>query len=122
MTSITSVIQCIMLLLGGFIADYYGRRKIMVFTAFYSVIFPLLYAFTQNWRIFAALSITGVLATLSGPTTQAIVADSLPPEKRTTRIASLQVIASLPLTIAAMIGGWLIQNHGLPDGFRLACM
>jgi MFS family permease len=122
MGSITSVIQCIMLLLGGFIADYYGRRKIIVFTAFYSIIFPLLYAFIQDWRIFAALSIMGVLGTLSAPASQAIVADSLPPEKRTTGIASLQVISSLPLIIAPMIGGWLIQNQGLPDGFRLACM
>ena len=27
MTAIASVIGCIMLLLGGFIADYYGRKK-----------------------------------------------------------------------------------------------
>jgi len=122
MTSITSVIQCIILLLGGFTADYYGRRKIIVFIAFYSIIFPLLYAFTRDWRVFVALSIAGVLGTLSEPASQAIVADSVPPEKRTTGIASLQVVSSLPLTIAPTIGGWLIQNQGLPDGFRLACM
>jgi len=122
MTSITSVIQCIMLFLGGFIADYYGRRKIIVFIAFYSIISPLLYAFTQDWRIFVALSMAGVLGTLSDPASQAIVTDSVPPEKRTTGIASLQVVSSLPLTIAPMIGGWLIQNQGLLDGFRLACM
>jgi MFS family permease len=122
MTSVTSVIQCLMLLIGGFIADYYGRRKVIVFTAFYSMIFPLLYAFIQDWRIFVALSIMGVFGTLSVPASQAIVADSLPPEKRTTGIASLQVISSLPLVVAPVIGGWLIQNQGLPDGFRLACM
>jgi len=122
MTSLTSMIQCIILLLGGFIADYYGRRKIIVFTAFYSVIFPLLYAFVQDWRILVALSIMGVLGTVSAPASQAIVVDSLPPAKRTTGIASLQVISSLPLIIAPVIGGWLIQNQGLPDGFRLACM
>ena len=122
MASIKSVIQCIMLLLGGFIADYYGRRKIIIFTAFFSIIFPLLYVFIQDWRIFAALSIIGVLATLSDPASQAIIVDSLTPEKRTTGIASLQVLSSLPLTIAPIIGGWLIQNQGLPDGFRLACI
>jgi len=122
MTSITSAIQCIMLFLGGFTADYYGRRKIIVLTAFYSIIFPFLYALTQDWRIFVALSIAGVLGTLSDPASQAIVADSIPPEKRTTGIASLQVISSLPLIIAPTIGGWLIQNQGLPEGFRLACM
>jgi MFS family permease len=78
--------------------------KIIVFTAFYSIIFPLLYAFIQDWRIFTALSIIGVLGTLSGPASQAIVADSIPPEKRTTGIASLQVVSSLPLIVAPMIG------------------
>ena len=122
MTAVTSLIQCIMLFLGGFIADYYGRRKIIVLIAFYSIIFPLLYALTRDWRIFVALSVAGVLGILSDPASQAIVADSVPPEKRTTGIASLQVVSSLPLMIAPVIGGWLIQNMGLPDGFRLACM
>ncbi len=122
MTSVTSVIQCLMLLIGGFIADYYGRRKIMVFTAFYSMIFPLLYAFIQDWRMFVALSVMGVLGTLSIPASKAIVVDSLPPEKRTTGIASLQVISSLPLVAAPVIGGLLIQNQGLSEGFRLGCV
>ena len=122
MASIASVIQCIMLLLGGVIADYHGRRRIIVAAAFYSVLFPVIYAFMQDWRIFAALSVIGVLASLAGPASQAIVADSLPPEKRTTGIASLQVLSSVPLTIAPILGGWLIQNQGLPDGFRLACI
>ena len=120
--SIASVIQCVMLLLGGFIADYYGRRKIMVLAAFYGIFFPLLYAVVQDWRIFAVLSIIGALGVTSNPASHAIVADSIPPQKRTTGIASLQVVSSLPVIIAPLIGGWLIQNHGLLDGFRLACV
>jgi MFS family permease len=122
MASIASVIQCVMFLLGGFIADYYGRRKIMVLAAFYGIIFPLLYAVVQDWRIFAVLSIIGTLGVMSNPASHAIVADSIPPQKRTTGIASLQVVSSLPVIIAPLIGGWLIQNHGLLDGFRLACV
>lgn len=122
MASIASVIQCVMLLLGGFIADYYGRRRIMVLTAFYGIFFPLLYAVIQDWRIFAVLSIISALGVISNPASHAIVADSIPPQKRTTGIASLQVVSSLPVIIAPLIGGWLIQNHGLLEGFRLTCM
>lgn len=120
--SIASVIQCVMLLLGGFIADYYGRRKIIVLAAFYGIFFPLLYAVVQDWRIFAVLSIIGALGVMSNPASHAIVADSISPQKRTTGIASLQVVSSLPVIIAPLIGGWLIQNHGLLDGFKLACV
>jgi MFS family permease len=120
--SIASMIQCVILLLGGFIADYYGRRKIMVLTAFYGIFFPLLFAVVQDWRIFAVLSVIGALGVMSNPASHAVVADSISPQKRTTGIASLQVISSLPVIIAPLIGGWLIQNHGLLDGFRLACV
>ncbi|MGQ9461124.1 MAG: MFS transporter [Candidatus Bathyarchaeaceae archaeon] len=122
MASITLLVQCGMLPLGGFIADYYGRRRIMVLTAFYSVFFPLLYAVIRDWRLFAALSIIAALGAISNPASHAMVADSIHPEKRTTGIASLQVVSSLPVAAGPLIGGWLIQNHGLLDGFRLACL
>ncbi len=121
MTATASVIGGIMPFLGGFMADHYGRRKIMVLAAFYSVFFPLLYAVTQDWRLFAALSVAAAFGSISNSATHALMVDSLPPEKRTTGIASIQVISSLPVTAAPLIGGWFIQSYGLLDGFRLAC-
>lgn len=122
MTSIASIIQCFVLFLGGFIADHYGRRKIMVLAAFYSVLFPLLYAVVQDWRIFIASTIIAAFGAASSPASHAIVADSIPPKRRTTGIASLQVISSFPIVFAPLIGGWLIKIYGLIDGFRLACI
>jgi MFS family permease len=122
MTSATLMVQCVMFLLGGLIADHYGRRKIIVLSAFFGIFFPLLYVVTQDWRIFAVLSIISALGAISRPASQAIVVDSIRPKKRTTGIASLQVISSLPVPIAILVGVWLIQNHGLLDGFRLACI
>lgn len=122
MTFATLMVQCVMFLLGGLIADHYGRRRIIVLSAFYGVFFPLLYAVTQDWRIFAVLSIISALGVISRPASQAIVIDSIQPKKRTTGIASLQVISSLPVPIAILVGVWLIQNHSLLGGFRLACI
>jgi len=96
MTSIASVVQCFVLFLGGFISDHYGRRRIMVLAAFYSVLFPVLYAIIQDWRIFIASTIIAAFGAVSSPAFHAIVADSIPPERRTTGIASLQVVSSLP--------------------------
>lgn len=122
MTFATLMVQCVMFLLGGLIADHYGRRRVIVLSAFYGIFFPLLYAVTQDWRIFAVLSIISALGAISRPASQAIVVDSIQPKKRTTGIASLQVISSLPVPIAILIGVWLIQNHSLLNGFRLACI
>jgi MFS family permease len=122
MGSIALLVQCAMVLIGGFIADYYGRRRILVLTAFYGVFFPALYAVIRDWRLFAILTVIAALAALSNPASSAMVADSILPENRTTGIASLQVASSIPSIVAPLIGGWLIQNNGLLRGFRLACI
>jgi len=67
MTFAAYMVQCIMFLLGGLIADHYGRRRIIVLSAFCSIFFPLLYAVTQDWRTFALLSIISTLAVISRP-------------------------------------------------------
>jgi MFS family permease len=122
MASIAAIIQCFVLFLGGFIADYYGRKRIIIITGFYSILFPLLYAFIQDWRVFVIAAIMGSFGAISSPASHATVADSIAPEKRTTGIASLQVISSFPMIFAPLIGGWLIKEYGTADGFRLACM
>jgi len=122
MTALASVIGSVMFVLGGIVADYYGRRRVIIVSAFYSAFFPLLYAVIQDWRLFAALSVVAAVGSISNPAVHALVIDSLSPDKRTTGIASLQVISSLPLTVAPIMGGLLIQNYGLLNGFRLACI
>lgn len=122
MTSIASIIQCFVLFLGGFIADHYGRRRILVLAAFYSVLFPLLYAIVQDWRIFIISTVIAAFGAASSPASHAIVADSISPKRRTTGIAAIQVISSLPTIFAPLIGGWLIKIYGLVNGFRLACV
>jgi len=122
MTSIAAIIQCFVLFLGGFIADYYGRKRITIITGFYSILFPLLYAFIQDWRVFVIAAVMGSFGAISSPASHATVADSIPPEKRTTGIASLQVISSFPMIFVPLIGGWLIKQYGTADGFRLACI
>lgn len=48
MTALASVIGSAMFVLGGIVADYYGRRRTMVMSAFYGIFFPLLYAVIQS--------------------------------------------------------------------------
>lgn len=120
--ALASLIGCITFLAGGLIADYYGRRKIMFIAAFYGAFSVLLYAVIQDWRLFAMIYIVATFASISGPASSATVADSLAPKKRATGIAALQVISSLPVTVATLIGGWLMNEYGVLDGFRLACI
>ena len=120
--ALASLIGCITFLLGGLIADYYGRKRIMIIAAFYGAFSVLLFAVTKDWRLFASVYIVTTFASISGPASSATVADSLPPKKRATGIASLQVIASLPVVVAPLIGGYIMDEIGILDGFRLAAV
>jgi len=118
-SSFVLVAQLFTLLLGGFIADHYGRRKIMVLTAFYGALFPLLYALFQDWRFVAAIGVVAGFGSVSAPAYHAIVADSIPPEKRATGISTLQVVSSMPLIVVPLIWGWMINNLGWIEGFKV---
>jgi MFS family permease len=120
--SFTVFIQFFTFLLGGFIADHSGRKKIIVLTAFYGSLFPLLYAVFQDWRLFVAISVIATFSSLSVPASQAIIADSAPLESRATGISAVQVVSSLPLIVTPLVWGWLIDSFGWRDGFRIGCI
>jgi MFS family permease len=121
MSSVSIIIQCLILFLGGRVADHYGRRRLIVIAAFYAILFPALYALIRDWRIFFVTSAMGALGAISSPAYHATVADSIPHEKRTTAISMLQVFPSFPAVFSPLIGGWFIDMYGLQSGFRLAC-
>ena len=121
LTSLSTIIQCLVLFLGGRLADHYGRRRVIVTAAFYAILFPTLYALIRDWRIFFATSAIGAFGAISSPASHAIVADSIPAEKRTVGISTLQVVSTFPMIFSPLIGGWLIGIYGLQTGFRLAC-
>ncbi len=120
--SAASMIQFFALAIGGLIADYYSRRKVIVLAAFYAVFFPFLYAVVQDWRVFSVFTVLAIVGTVSNPAIHATVVDSLQSDRRTTGIAYLQVVSSLPMTVSPLIGGWLIENYGLENGFRIGCI
>jgi MFS family permease len=119
-TAAASLVGGLTAILGGVIADSYGRRRIMVLSAFYGILFPALYAIIRDWRVFGILVGFAAIESISRPAIRALIVDSIPPQRRTTVIAFLQVVSSLPMTVTPFIGGYLIQKHGLPSGFRMA--
>jgi len=121
-TFAASLIQLLFLPIGGIIADSYGRRKIIVSMAFVGVIFPVFYAFAPDWRVFGLLTMLAAVGVVSSPATRAVVMDSIPPEKRTTGITAIQVVSTLPSVVSPSLGGWLVLQHGLENGFKMACI
>ncbi len=120
MTAAASIVGGFTSILGGVIADYYGRRRIMVLSAFYGVLFPVMYVIVRDWRFFGILAGFAAVESISRPALRALIVDSISPQRRTSVIAFLQVVSSLPMTVTPFIGGYLIQKQGLLSGFRVA--
>jgi len=105
---------------GGYIADKYGRRWILIFSTLAMGFNFLIFAFAPDWRFLLLAMITGNLLRISNPALQAITADSLPPEKRGIGYSIQQLTLDLTSTPAPLIAGLLFGYFGFVDGMRVA--
>lgn len=99
--------------LGGYIADYQGRIKLIAYMTFIYGASFLIPAFTNSWQWLAVGMFVQSLVTFYFPARQALIADSIPPEKRGIGFAATVAIPSAFGIAAPVIGGWLIDDLGI---------
>ncbi|MCW4011584.1 MAG: MFS transporter [Candidatus Bathyarchaeota archaeon] len=99
--------------LGGYIADYHGRIKIMAYMTYaYSFTF-LIYVFTNSWQWVAIGMFMQSLVTFYLPAMQALMADSIPENMRGVGFSATMAIPSAFGIASPYIGGWLIDKYGM---------
>lgn len=119
MTATASVIGGLMPLLGGFTADHYGRRKIMVSVltcAPCTVLFTLARSFLQALVVAILLIVTGIYY---APAHAALQADLAPRIMRGRITALWQLSSSLATASGALAGGFLFQTVNQASPFYL---
>jgi MFS family permease len=104
--------------LGGYIADYQGRIKLIAYMTFaYGVAF-LIPAFTSTWQWLAVGMFVQNIVTFYFPARQALIADSIPPEQRGIGFAATAAIPSAFGLAAPVVGSWLIETYGIKEAIR----
>jgi MFS family permease len=104
--------------LGGYIADYQGRIKVMAYMTYvYSLTF-LIFVFTESWMWVAIGMFAQSLVTFYTPAMQALMADSLPPGRRGLGFAATFAIPSAFGIASPLIGGWLIDIYGITPAIK----
>jgi MFS family permease len=99
---------------GGALTDRFGRKGIIIFGLFASSMSALAMGFANSFQAFFALALfVGILADVSGPAHQAMVADILPEDKRADGYGILRVAFNLSVTIGPAIGGLLAAKSYL---------
>ena len=111
--SIGTAASLILYPLGGYIADYQGRIKLIAYMTFGYACAFLIPAFTNTWQWLGVGMFVQSLVTFYFPARQALVADSIPPAKRGIGFAATVAIPSAFGLAAPVVGGWLIDTYGI---------
>jgi MFS family permease len=118
--AMSSGITALTQLVGGYIADVWGRRKVVVIFSFISVASAFVYIFIEQAAFLIIPVMLASIAGVYGPAFNAMLTDSMTPKLRARGVASFTLISSLPSVFSPYIGGLLMQMFGTLGGLRLA--
>jgi len=104
---------------GGVLADRFGRKKIMLLSAIIGLGSPLIYLFATSWVHIAPALLLASTSALSRPAYNALIAESLPPEKRGSGFAAISFVQKIPRVFTGAIGGYVVDRYGVLVGVRM---
>jgi len=104
--------------IAGYIADYFGRVKIIVYSTFFNGLLILFIVFAPSWEVIAIVSVLRGFITLQFPAYSAMVADSLAPEDRGRGVGVMNVISGTLSIFAPLIAGLAVEAYGPNLGIR----
>ena len=97
---------------GGVLTDRWGRRRMLIISGVFRFISPIFYLFATHWThiipgiIFASAGMLGL------PANNALIAESLPADKRGTGFAAYRTVTSIPTIVTALMGGMIMDRFG----------
>ncbi|MDQ3667772.1 MAG: MFS transporter [Acidobacteriota bacterium] len=104
---------------GGWIADRIGRRRAFLTFILLAAFGYLTYLLSPSWPfIFLGLALAMAWQSMASPAIFAIIADSLPQERRAMGFTVQSILKRLPIVIAPVIGGAFIASFGLVRGIH----
>jgi MFS family permease len=106
---------------GGYLADKYGRKWLISTMTFGVALSFILYAVAPSWHfILIGVVLMSVCNSTYQPALNAMISDSLPPEKRGMGFSIVMLIASVSTTPSPAVAAVLNANYGLMTGMRIA--
>ncbi len=106
---------------GGYLADKYGRKWLISTMTFGVGLSFILYAVAPSWPfILVGVICMCICNSTYQPALNAMISDSLPPEKRGMGFSIVMLIASVSTTPSPAVAAVLNANFGLMNGMRIA--
>ena len=106
---------------GGYLADKFGRKWLVSSMTFGVALSFVLYAIAPSWPlILIGVVLMNFFNSIYQPALMAIIADSLPSEKRGMGFSIIMMITSTSTTPGPLVAGFLKNTFGLVQGMRIA--
>ncbi len=106
---------------GGYLADKYGRKWLISTMTFGVGLSMILYAVAPSWPfILVGAVLLGLFNSTYQPALNAMISDSLPPERRGMGFSIVSLISAASTTPSPAVAGLLRANLGLIPGMRVA--
>jgi len=103
---------------GGILADKLGRKKLLIVSSGIRMLAPLFFLFSASWAHTAPGFILTSAGMLGMPAMNALIAESIPPEKRGSGIAMYRTVTSIPMIVTSLLGGFIMDYFGVIRGCR----
>ena len=95
-------------MIGGALADKYGRRGVLLIGLMVSGVGNILMGLVDDLNVFFILAaILGIMGNFGGPARQAMVADLLPSDKQAEGFGIMRIAMNLAATGGPILGGFL---------------
>ncbi len=118
MGALTFGMMALLQIPGGYLADVYGRRKVIVIFTSIMAFSTLIFAVAPSWQWIVIGLVISNVALLYQPALFSIMMDSLPPARRAEGFA-ITNISMIPGIFGPIIGGFLIHEYGTVPGMRI---
>ena len=120
-SALGALIRVLPSLVGGYLADSVGRKRMVYSMSFLLSLNQLLYAFAPHYEfLLIAISLDALWGGLRGPAFSAIIADSTRPENRALSYAVWQIVPPLFGLLSPYLIGVLMDRYGILRAMRWA--
>jgi len=108
---------------GGYFADKYGRKKVIIFGSFIGNISLLVLFLATNWLwLVPAIIFFWVTVGIQSPTIAALINESISRKRRASAFSILSITNLIPTIFTVPFGGLLIETIGLVNGIKIAIL
>jgi MFS family permease len=121
MLTIASLASNLVAVLGGFVADKYGRKPMMVLGTVLSCLGAIVYFQTRTTiGLLAAVLLSSIGGAMTLSLSVTMVSESAGEERRASSFGYVQMLGSMGSALGPIIGGWASISYGTRSPFLFA--